>query len=487
MVLAPPPPSRDIELRGAPANLFALIRRKEEDAEAYLPDEVLLDGPAGTGKTMGWCVIADYLAWKYPGSRQLFLRQVRRTLADSVLTTFEERVLGPGHPAKHGTATTRNRAEYIYPNGSRIVLGGLDSPEKLFSTEWDVIWFDECIEAALDGWEKLSRSLRWQRMPFQLLVGITNPGPPAHFINKRFPSGVRTVNRADRDRPPFLRLVSKHSDNPSLDSDEGQDYLRRLSQLTGARRSRLYLGEWVGNAGQIYDEWDPAIHLISRDDLPEMSWHFGSGDKGHSQPGVLHIWGVDHKDRMYLVAEVYRCGWQSDQWGGVLVDLHEEFDHLRRVPFDPSSPEYIERFNDMLGVPRGRDAARIVEGAQNDIPAGIDAVKFALSKDDEGVPRLRIVEDCLRFGRDPKRVEEGKATCLVDELPGYVWRTFDDGQRVKEEPDPGCSEEDHALDSLRYACMWKWRKDLREPSIPADPKPGTAAWIWAQDNKRKGA
>lgn len=32
----------------------------------------------------------------------------------------------------------RHRGVIVYPTGSRIVLGGLDKPEKLFSTEYDI-------------------------------------------------------------------------------------------------------------------------------------------------------------------------------------------------------------------------------------------------------------------------------------------------------------------------------------------------------------
>src|SRR6185369_1742308 len=49
--------------------------------------EVLLSGPAGTGKTRGVLEWINHLAWRYPGLRVLIVRKTRASLAESVLYT----------------------------------------------------------------------------------------------------------------------------------------------------------------------------------------------------------------------------------------------------------------------------------------------------------------------------------------------------------------------------------------------------------------
>ena len=89
-------------------------------------DEILYDGPAGTGKTRAVCEKADGCARRWDGCRILFLRKTRASMTQSVLVTYEEKVLGPRSPIKSG-AKRRTRESYEYSNGSTIVCGGLDN------------------------------------------------------------------------------------------------------------------------------------------------------------------------------------------------------------------------------------------------------------------------------------------------------------------------------------------------------------------------
>lgn len=96
--------------------------------------EVLIEGPAGTGKSRAAMEKLNYLCETVPGIRCLVCRGTRTSLTESVLVTYETKVLWPGHPAISGDASRANRHSYDYPNGSTIVTGGLDKPERLYST-----------------------------------------------------------------------------------------------------------------------------------------------------------------------------------------------------------------------------------------------------------------------------------------------------------------------------------------------------------------
>jgi len=95
--------------------------------------EVLLDGPAGTGKSRAIGEYLHYLAETYPGCRIVVIRKTRASLTESWMVTFEQKVLPPGHESINPNKQRGHRTSYNYSNGSHIVLGGMDNATRLFS------------------------------------------------------------------------------------------------------------------------------------------------------------------------------------------------------------------------------------------------------------------------------------------------------------------------------------------------------------------
>ena len=214
------------------------------------PNELLLEGPAGTGKTRALLEWVNYLCEKYAGIRVLMLRQTRESLTESVLVEWESEVLWPGHPAIHGSSSRNTRQNYHYPNGSHVVVGGLDKPAKTFSTQYDVIVVFEAREITADTWEWLARANRNFKMPWQMRVADTNPAGEFHWLNTHFPQGFRKVpDRHKRDKR--LRMLSRHEDNPSYFDHKkgtwtknGEAYvLGILAKLTGGSARQPVRGQ----------------------------------------------------------------------------------------------------------------------------------------------------------------------------------------------------------------------------------------------------
>src|SRR6185503_15522316 len=104
-------------------------------------NELILEGPADTGKSRACLEKLHICMSKYPRSRALMVRKTRASLTDSAMVTYEERVLPEASPIKHGPDRS-HRHSYKYSNGSEIVLGGLSNTEdinKVMSMEYDVI------------------------------------------------------------------------------------------------------------------------------------------------------------------------------------------------------------------------------------------------------------------------------------------------------------------------------------------------------------
>ncbi|MCB1007090.1 MAG: phage terminase large subunit [Acidimicrobiales bacterium] len=460
--------------------------------------EVLIEGPllAGTGKSRACLEKIDILCQQYPRIRALLCRQTLKSVRESIQVTLEERVWWPEHECLRNNISREHRTHYDYDNGSRIVLGGLDNPDKTFSTEYDLVFVEEAIEVGLDSWEKLLRVNRNWRMPFQQAIAATNPGSKFHWLNKRPEQtweapddipGLAAVRPSNGMQ--MLRLLSRHKDNPALWDEErcewtaaGAAYLSTLAHMTGVRRKRLLNGEWVSEEGLVFEEYDSGIHTIEREALlvdpahPEkgsrIKWAIGSMDFGFRNPGCFQVWGVDGRGAMYCLAEVYRAEKQLDWWAEEIQKLIHEFGVLRIVA-DGAEPRSIEYLNGLLMAPGGRSEPGFVRPAEKDIQVGLARMHDALAPL-EGPPAMYWVRNRLRAGLDPKCLAAGKPTSSTDEITAFVWLKTEDGRPIKEQPDPACA--DHGLDAARYAAVEVFGKDLTPPVDKPMCAPGTTEW-----------
>lgn len=289
--------------------------------------EVLCEGRAGTGKTLGILAKLHLRALKYPGSRHLICRATRVSMTESVLVTFEN-LLGSGHPAISGNASRANRHSYQYPNGSQIVVGGLEDAERLYSTEWDSVYVAEATEIIFDTWDKFARAMRHGRTPYHQRIADCNPGPPGHWLNQRADKCqdvLRVVRtREDYDRlqqfnrkavaGPMRRLVSVHQDNPAYwDLEawdwtaEGRSYvLGELGSLTGHRRARLLDGRWVGAEGTVFPEFDEARHVIAPFAIPDDWPIYWGYDPGFDHSTAILWFAVAPNECLYVIDEIHQ-------------------------------------------------------------------------------------------------------------------------------------------------------------------------------------
>lgn len=459
--------------------------------------EVLIEGPAGTGKTRALLFKAHYLASKYPGSRGLLFRETRASMTQSVLVEFEANILPPDHPSKRG-AHRRNRNSYIYPNGSELVLAGMDATSRIMSSQYDFAFGFEATEMAEAGVQDVTSRLRNNKIPvppfgpddFFTQLGLDcNPDSAMHWLNLRPDRIIDDPEDPRNGQPQMTRLLSRHGDNPSLTAG----YLSRLRRLTGVRRARLYEGKWVSGVGQIYDMFDAAKHMVHAEiekrstsgtyykvrNLPEFTWHVAGVDWGYARAGVMNVWGVTRDRRMYRVAEVYRRGKNVDWWADKAVELRKRFD-IARFICDSAEPEFIDKFNDRLGTGRGRDGRRLALPAEKAVLTGINVVRDLLTPDEEGRPRMMFVKDALVDGADSELLADRKPTCTEQEIPGYVYAQNADGSLIKEKPDPEC--EDHGLDATRYAAMYVWGHDFTDDQAKPKFRKGTLGDILRHEN-----
>lgn len=411
----------DFEPRGAARALFRCHDR-----------QVLLSGPAGTGKSRACLEKLHLCALKYPGMKALVARKALSSLTATGLRTYAEKVLHPTDNVYFFGGSSEEPAHYTYPNGSWLVVGGLDKASKIMSTEYDLIYVQEATELSENDWEHLTTRLRNGVLPYQQLSADCNPDAPTHWLKVRCDAGKTTM------------LESRHEDNPRLHdgrgwTEEGRNYIALLDQLSGARKARLRYGKWVAAEGAVYDEWDRRVHLIDAFEMPASWRRIRAIDFGYSNPFCCQWWAIDHDGRMYLYRELY--------YSQRLVT-----DHARQIVALTGN----ERIDKTLSDHDAEDRATLHAAGIQTIPAfkdispGIQAVQARLRVAGDGKPRLFVFRDAL-VERDERMADLSQPVNTEQEFDAYMWPKGADGKPLKEEP---LDLYNHGMDTMRYAVAY---------------------------------
>jgi PBSX family phage terminase large subunit len=382
--------------------------------------EVLLAGPAGTGKSRACLEKLNAAAMQRP-IRAAIVRKVRRSITQSAMVTFETKVL----PSPTSVRFHHEDQEYRYPTGARIIVGGLDDPEKIKSTEFDLIYVQEATELTEVDWGMLLSRLRNGVLSYHQLMADCNPGPPDHWLKKRADSGAT------------LMLESRHEDNPTL----SEEYIATLDALMGPDPEhpsylyqRLRLGLWVAAEGMYFTEWNPERHTCKAFDPPDHWPRWTSTDWGFAVPWAVYWYARSPEDDgIYVYREVYATG-MRDQEQADIIRQRSEGERVVLHVGDPSMfNKRTESQRPSVASIYWQRGVKLYPGTNNRI-AGWQAVRNVLAGD---LPRLQVMRE-----RCPN---------LIRTLPEMV-RDPLDPEDVADKVN-GAATEDHAADSLRYGIM----------------------------------
>ncbi len=410
--------------------------------------EVVIAGPAGTGKTRACLEKLHLCCALIAGLRCLMVRKTFASLKASAMVTFDERVQPELDGVKFWGPTKKRPAQYVYPNGSVIVVGGMDMASKVLSTDYDLIYVSQAEELDEEDWDALSTRCRNYRIPWQQLLADVNPDAPTHWLKLRADLGKTVL------------LESRHEDNPRLYDDqagewteEGAQYMARLSNLSGVRLLRLRDGLWVAAEGMIYqDAWDRRRNLVYRFEIPREWPRYLAIDFGFTNPFVAQWWAADPDGRLYRYREIYysqrlvedhardilrAMGYERDEKSGQVKKLRDDAEPLPYAvvcDHDAEDRATLERHLGMYTV-----------AADKRVKAGIQSVASRLRLAGDGKPRMVFLRDSL-VSRDERLQEAGKPCCTEEEIESYVWADLNKEQPVK--------RNDHGCDAARMMSMY---------------------------------
>lgn len=438
----------DISVNGAPAGLLRFLLGYKGEKKVF---EFLIDGPRGTGKTLGIGWDFRVLAQVYPGIRMRFVRKTRRSITQSFCPDFESIVLAHDPDVKSG-AGANNRTEYVFKRngGSILALAGFDDPLKDYSANWDLIVIEEAAQFTEKEIDEFHGGLRqWTPgMQFQALILLTNPKGPRSWMLNRW------------KRKKCIRYQSHHKDNPKWWNGtdwtpEGRAYCApggTLDKMPEPQRSRNYLGIWKSSEGAVWD-FDDEKHITSVRS-PKVRWRAAAMDWGYTEPCSLMVGEKDESSCITVVREVYRQKMPIDWWAQEVVSAKRDLD-IQAIWVDPSRPEIIDYFNRRMretfpalgSIPFARGANNKRASSPGGDMGGLDLVRHYLESG-----KLKFWDGRLRHHPDPELADASQPCSFVDEVGEYVFWTpkgsEDDQSESRDHTDESCV--DHACDDVRY-------------------------------------
>lgn len=432
--------------------------------------EVVVAGPAGTGKSRGCLEKIHFMCLINPGMRALVARKTMRSLAATGLVTYRNWVAKEARAAGdvrwYGGSGSQPPA-WMYRNGSEIVVGGLDNPDKIMSAEYDAAYVQEATELDIDDWEAITSRLRNGMVSFQQLIADCNPSHPMHWLKLRCDEGKAVMLNSGHEENPVYFDEVRHPDGrvEYKITKVGAAYLDKLDNLTGVRYLRLRKGLWVAAEGVIFEDLDPNLHFIEPFRIPDEWPRYWVVDFGFVNPFVCQMWAEDPDGRLYLYREVYRTGRTVDQHAHDILDL------VSTPPTDPRpgdpyrvgrtwtepKPRLIVADHDAADrALLERELGMSTVAARKGVTDGIQLAQARFRMGPDGKPRIYFMKQA-RATRDQSLADARKPTSTIEELPAYVWDTGA-GRKPKEAPR---KEDDHGSDCVRYIASERDRGKIR--------------------------
>jgi phage terminase large subunit len=382
-------------------------------------DEVLYSGAYGAGKTRALALWAVTRA-SHPYARVGLFRMKLQDLLNTTLATLLEGdgELPPILPRGSYSHNQQRRVIRIHGAGT-ILYDQLEDIERVASLNLSDAGIEEASETEVEHWEKVGKRCR-VKVPGRenQLAGVCNPGPPSHHLAKRF--GLRRGKfypnlafKGDEKHPLKLEAVMTTAfENPFLP----QRYIARLAGMQGVMYRRYALGEWVGNEGAVYDNWDRETHAVRRDERWDRT--FILVDDGTTVACAILRMRVDGDGRIHIDREVQRRGMLLAEKLAVIKSMGEH----EAVIVDPAAAGLKAEL---------RAAGYAVLDGDNDVIPGIVETRSLLGAGPDGKPGLTVDPSC---------------ETLIEQMESYEWAA--DG--AKERP---VKENDHGPDALRYGVM----------------------------------
>jgi phage terminase large subunit len=361
-------------------------------------------GSAGSGKsfTIGQKIILRCCRERI---RVLVCRRYATTLRNSCFALFKE-ILEKWQLTPYVNIRETDMT-ITFPNGSQILLIGLDNEEKLLSLQnVSTVWCEEAYEIEKNKIEQLNLRMRGSANNQQIILSW-NP------ISKQ-----SYLYRFSVEEPPenSIYIHSTFRDNPFL----GHEYVAALEELyiRNPARAKVFCdGEWgVDTEGLVFQGNWKELEFDAMALASQGLEHRAGCDMGYIDKTAIVDTLYDRENkRIYVFNEFYKSGCQLSEIANAIKDMNLT---KTKIYVDAAEPRTIDYF---------KSEGIRAEGALK----GKDSVRMG----------IMFLQDC-------EIIVHPKCQNLIMELSNF---SYIKSKITGEFTEDTTHEYSHAIDSLRYS------------------------------------
>ncbi|MBP3359931.1 MAG: phage terminase large subunit [Clostridia bacterium] len=410
-------------------------------------------GARGGGKSWALRKKITLLSLLYAGIKILLLRRTYPELRENHINTL---LVDLKDIAKY----KESEKVFTFLNGSTIKLGYCASEKDVLQyqgNEYDIICLDEATQFTEYQYQTLTACLRGANDFPKRMYLTCNPGGVGHewvkrlFISKRY---------KQPERPDDYTFIAATVFDNKILMEKDPGYVDMLNNLSDGLREAWRDGNWDMLAGQYFNEFDRAVHVIKPFTIPQHWKQYRTIDYGLDCLACLWI-AIDESGNYYVYREYAESDKVISDGAKDIVELTGGEDVLYTTAPDDiwaRSQETAKSKADIF-----RESGLPLVKANRNREAGWLAVKELL-KVSNGESRLKIFDTC---------------TNLIECLPAL---------QVDSRRPTDCMTEPHEIthlpDALRYFVLQYVR-----PSKPEKKKESIAEQCKRQafnnNNKRR--
>lgn len=408
-------------------------------------------GARGGGKSHVSRIKMCLLALNYQGIQILLLRRTLRELRENHVLQLQKML-------RDIAIYKDSTKEFLFPNGSRIVLGYCDNEKDVLQFQgqaYEVIVLEEATHFTEFQFQTLTESNRMSgnlKETFNPRMYFTcNPGGVGHAWVKRL--FIDRDYKITENQNDYIFIPSNVFENKYIMQND-PNYVKALENLPEDRKQAMLYGNWDVFDGQFFREFNRSIHVIEPFKIPDNWNRYIATDYGLDMFAVLFI-AIDPQGKAYVYNEIHKSNLIVSEARQVLKSIMRHYKY-----------KYIYAPPDLWN--RNRDTGKST--AEMFFEGGINLTKASNNREAGWL----AVKELLKI----KKIRHEQTGGLIEDSNLKIFsncinliRCLPQLQHDEKNPNDVATEPHeltHITDALRYFCVSRTQPTIIEEPIKRD-------------------
>lgn len=296
----------------------------------------------------------------------LVVREVYDTHRDSTFSLLEEVAIRLG--LEGVVKFISSPLQVRFPNGSKIIFKGMDSPQKLKSINGvSIIWVEECSEVKYEGYKELLGRLRHKTMSNHIILS-TNPVSKGNWCYKHFfiDSNNDRIVLDDTDLYKKRIIIKDKTYYHHSTADDNfflpEEYIEQLEEMKEYDQDLYRIarrGEFGVNGTKVLPQFieKPHYEVIEAIDKIKNKIYRAGMDFGFitSYNALIRLCIDDDEKILYIYWEYYKNQMTDDRTALEIDEFRVSKELIRADQAEPKTIAYYQQqgFN-MIGAKKGQ-------------------------------------------------------------------------------------------------------------------------------------